>query len=201
MIDIVGVKKRAQNGHASTLMRRFHALVTGEIGTLQSVARAYAWNDSVLLLSYVNNGSASFESAIRDAEKLKRQIDGLVASYAIAIKGRAFPYATYPSRKSGVTIIEASSWAMANCFEVEKALGAKWQKPWYIDIRIASRSIGMWHRLTFVDCSLVAKLVILVAIASHSPAHCAGTFPTELLPSSRHWSGPGTGRYRAPGGA
>jgi hypothetical protein len=142
VIDMVGVKKRARDGNASTAMRRLHALVTREMGALQSVAHAYVWNDSVLLLSYVNEGDASFQSAIRDAEKLKRRIDDLAGSYAIAVKGRAFPLTQgghSPARTSRVTVIEASSWAMANCFEVEKALATKWRKPWYIDIRIARK--------------------------------------------------------------
>jgi len=141
MIDMVGVKNRAQDGHASKLMRRFHALIGEEIGTLPSVAHAYAWNDSVLLLSYLTDGDTSYQSAVRDAEKLKRRIDRLAISYAIAVKGQAFP----PKRdeqdptKSKITVIETSGWAMANCFEIEKALAKKWRKPWYVDIRIASK--------------------------------------------------------------
>jgi hypothetical protein len=141
MIDIVGVKERAQDG-ASALMRQLHTLVAQEMGFLQSVAHAYVWNDSVLLLSYVNETDASFESAIRDAEQLKRQIDALGASYAIAVKGRAFPpepAENSPVQTSRTTVIEASSWAMANCFEIEKALGWKWRKPWYIDIRVVRK--------------------------------------------------------------
>ena len=139
MIDMAGVRDRAGED-ASTLMRRFHALVIEEAPSLTTIAHTYVWNDSALLLSYVD-GDDTFEPAIRDAEKLKRRIDGLANSYAIAIKGKAFPPA--PGERNAqaprnVTLIDASSWAMANCFLVEKALG-KCKKPWYIDKRIAER--------------------------------------------------------------
>src|ERR1035437_4272348 len=143
LIDMAGVKKRAKGGLASKLMREFHRLVMREIGTLQSVAHAYAWNDSVILLSYVDNLDSSFESAIRDAEKLKRQIDkdDHEFSYAIAVKGQAFPPAQGEHTTSKVTVIDASSWAMANCFMVQEAARkSRWQeKPWYIDIRIVKK--------------------------------------------------------------
>jgi hypothetical protein len=140
MIDMVGVKNRT-GADGSTLMRQLHALVTREAPYLGSVAHTYVWNDSVLLLSYLD-GEPSFESAIRDAERLKRKIDNLASSYAVAIKGQAFP--PTPGQQNlpnphNVTLIEASSWAMANCFIVEKALGRKCKKPWYVDSRITAK--------------------------------------------------------------
>ena len=140
MIDMVGVKKHAQSGAGSALMRRFQALVARQTESLtSSVARVYVWNDSVLLLSYVDDTVASFESAMRNAEHLKRCIDTIASSYGIAVKGRAFPPAGNAQfRNSRLTVIEASSWAMANCFEIENALGRK-QKSWYIDSRIVRK--------------------------------------------------------------
>jgi hypothetical protein len=143
LIDMVGVRKRAKCREASSLMRRLHNLVVHEGSDLPAVANAYAWNDSVLLLSYVDGRDAAFEAAIRDADKLKRRIDELEKSYAIAVKGQAFPSARCGHMPAGqasrVTIIEASSWALANCFAIEKVLGRKLRKPWYIDDRIAKR--------------------------------------------------------------
>ena len=37
-----------------------------------------------------------------------------------------------------LTVIEASSWAMANCFEIEKKL-CKLKQFWYVDERIARK--------------------------------------------------------------
>jgi len=140
MIDMVGVKDRA-TADGSALMRQFHALVRREAQSLMSVAHTYVWNDSVLLLSYVD-GEQFFEQPMRDAERLKRQIDKLAPSYAIAIKGQAFPPVldgeNVPAPHN-VTLIEASSWAMANCFIVEKVLGGKLRKPWYVDGRIKTK--------------------------------------------------------------
>lgn len=143
MIDLVGIKKSAQLGTTgSSLMRRLHNLVVQELKIgLPSVAHAYTWNDSVLLLSYLDTENSSFEAALRDADKLKMRIDCLRPSYAIAVKGQTFPQihqSATVSQTPRFTIIEASSWAMANCFEIEKSI-EKLRKPWYVDGRIAGR--------------------------------------------------------------
>jgi hypothetical protein len=141
LIDLVGVKARAQQGIASKLMLKFHNIVVKERGSLNATAHAYVWNDSVLLLSYVNENSSSFESAMKDADKLKRRVDTIERSYAIAVKGQTFPpvsdSATHVKSPS-VTVIRASSWAMANVFEIEKTLG-KLKKPWYVDSWIKNK--------------------------------------------------------------
>ena len=142
LIDLVGIRKLTRYGDASKVMRKFHKLVTQEKSALRSVAHAYAWNDSVLLLSYVDGHNASFEAAIRDADRLKRRVDQLTKSYAIAVKGKTFPPVQVGDeavKVSGVTVIRASSWAMANCFEIEKSISSKLQNPWYIDGRIKER--------------------------------------------------------------
>ena len=63
LIDLVGVKAMAQQGIASKLMLKFHNIVVKERGNLNATAHAYVRNDSVLLLSYVNENSTSFEGA------------------------------------------------------------------------------------------------------------------------------------------
>jgi hypothetical protein len=65
MIDLCGTTSLAHTGRASTVMRRLHALVIKEIGSLRAIDRAYTWNDSVLLLSYVDRTHASFEAGSR----------------------------------------------------------------------------------------------------------------------------------------
>jgi hypothetical protein len=110
------------------------------VATLGAIGHAYTWNDAVLLLSYLNGDDAAFELTLRDADRLKKRIDGVAASYAVAVKGQTFPPARLeqdkPSEK--VTFIKASSWAMANCFEIEKTLGPELRKPWYVDSWIAT---------------------------------------------------------------
>lgn len=141
LIDLQGVKAMAEQGIASKLMLKFHNIVIKERDSLNATAHAYVWNDSVLLLSYVNEDDSSFESAMKDADKLKRRVDVIVRSYAIAVKGQTFPPvndAATHKKSPSVTVIRASSWAMANVFEIEKKLG-NLKKPWYVDGWIKNR--------------------------------------------------------------
>ena len=141
VLDLTGIKARAGTGEGSSLMRRLQALVQQEAPALRSVAHAYAWNDSVLLLSYVTKHNKSFEAAVRDAERLKRKVDAIRKSYAVAVKGRTFPVAHAAggvSAASCVTLIEASSWAMANALEIPVKVGSV-RGQWYLDARIAKR--------------------------------------------------------------
>jgi hypothetical protein len=120
-------------------MRSLHALVAREKSQLASIHHAYTWNDSVLLVSFPDREEA-YSAAMHDADGLKKRIDREVAKcYAIAVKGQAFPQVD-TSGTAGVTVIEASSWAMANCFAIEReARRGKWARPWYVDIRIARK--------------------------------------------------------------
>ena len=142
LIDLVGVKEMAQQGIGSEVMLKLHKIVMQEKGNLHATKHVYAWNDSVLLLSYVDEGAALFESAMREADKLKRLVDTLASSYAmpcsyaIAVKGRIFPSASNGATHANgpsITVIKASSWAMANVFEIERTLGKEMKKPWYVD--------------------------------------------------------------------
>jgi hypothetical protein len=140
LIDLIGVKKRALGGdsYASGLMRSFHKLVQREMARgLGALDHAYVWNDSVLLLAHVDDRPEAYERAIRAADDLKRKIDVMAPSFAIAVKGRTFPRNTSLD-EARVTVIEASSYAMANCFEIEaEAKRSKLHMAWYIDVRIA----------------------------------------------------------------
>lgn len=140
LIDLIGVKKSSQSGLASHLMLTFHDLIAREVGHLPSINHAYVWNDSVILLGYVDRPNATFQSVMLDADNLKRQIDQITKSYAVAVKGQTFPqHKTKTKNGHGLTVIKASSWAMANCFEIEASLGSTLKKPWYVDGWIKSR--------------------------------------------------------------
>jgi hypothetical protein len=141
LIDLKGIRNRAEDSVGSTLMRQLHKTVISEVQSgAPSISHAYAWNDSVLLLSFVDTEQATYQDALRAVDTLKKKIDKIRHSYAIAVKGRAFP--PVPGLPFGiggrVTVIEASSWAMANCFEIEKKIGSL-RKAWYIDERIAKK--------------------------------------------------------------
>ena len=97
----------------------------------------YAWNDSVLLFAYLRDVS-DYEAILREADKLKCELDSRFGlSYGIAVKGKAFP--SVESTRPSVIVIE-SSWALANCFQIEKeARRRRWRYAWYIDSRIAMK--------------------------------------------------------------
>lgn len=68
-----------------------------------SVARAYAWNDSVLLLAYVDE-DRQYEDAIRDIDRIKHGIDSLRENCAVAVKGASVPTARRSGRVVGWTV-------------------------------------------------------------------------------------------------
>lgn len=137
LLDLIGIKKRAIEGNsvASASMQSFHLLVSKAMRDgLTTLDHAYVWNDSVLLLAYLKGNS--YEKVMRAADELKRQIDAQNLCYAIAVKGRSFP-APAESVPRRVTVLRASSYAMANCFAIEKkAKDQRLRKSWYVDARI-----------------------------------------------------------------
>ena len=135
-------------------MRDLHQVVAqamNDKSRFPSVDRAYTWNDSVLLLAYVDRGEWQYEHALRDAAELKPEIDAVgerycvEKSYAVAVKGQAFPPPHHaPTSPVGrFVFIEASSYAMANSLKLAECF-KKNRHPWYIDERIkdAVRNLG-----------------------------------------------------------
>lgn len=149
LVDLIGVKKRInqERSRATSLMRQFHALIMKKMNEeMPSIEHAYAWNDSVLFLAYLRGGSRAKEAVLRDIDTLKREIDRLSDSYAIAVQGQSFPELpllslgqSQPDAKQRVTILRVSSYAMANCFAIENELGGRTRRPWYVDQRIAQQ--------------------------------------------------------------
>lgn len=154
LMDLIGVKELALSGdsQASLLMRRFHAMVRKEMHIgLSSLTHAYVWNDAVLLLAYVDGGQDTTEKIIRDAARLKKKVSTLKQCYAIAVKGQSFPIELRPSQHKRddvrVTVLRTSSYAMANCFQVEAAIKKrKFNMAWYVDERIAKKLAAPRHQ-------------------------------------------------------
>ena len=137
-IDLVDAKEGAALGVATERMRRLHALV-GELlvgPLLPSAAHVYVWNDAVLVLSFVDESSSSYRAAVRDVCTLKARIDSLHPSFAIVVKGQAFPPPNSPRLDPRVTVLKTSSWAMANCFVIDSQL-KQHKASWYVDGRVA----------------------------------------------------------------
>lgn len=142
-IDLAGTKVDAETGEASKRMQRLHQVVAEAVSghALASISHAYTWNDSVIAVSRVRDAAGSFIEILRDLEVLKTRIDSVSRNYVVCVKGLAFPrFKT--SRARRVTILETSSWAMANCFVIEAAL-KKHRANWYIDGRIIRRIQGL----------------------------------------------------------
>src|SRR5712671_2249344 len=102
-------------------------MVRKEMSTgLSSLEHAYVWNDAVLLLAYVNGDSDTTERIMRDAARLKQRVGTIKQCYAIAVKGQSFPTNEGPNRRervhARVTVLRASSYAMANRFQIEIAV-------------------------------------------------------------------------------
>lgn len=144
LIDLVGVKKMAwgRKGQASGAMQSMHAEVVAAMNAgLQLHSHAYVWNDSVLLLAFLDESHRP-EPILREVEGLKRRLEHLGKNYAIAIQGQVFPDLALnaPSKRPArTTVIRASSFAMANCFHVEECIGRRLRKPWYVDSRLAGK--------------------------------------------------------------
>lgn len=153
-IDLIGIQEMAdQGGSAATdAMRKMHSLVEGIMNNeMKNHDHCYLWNDSVLLLSYLDSPyrpNISENEILEEVDSLKKKIDSICQSYAIAVMGRIFPeeFPPQPAVFNGQigeqprTIkLKASSYAMGNCFKIEAQLGSELKKPWYIDSRIASK--------------------------------------------------------------
>ena len=149
LIDVTGIKKLAAKGDgiASAKMREMHSLVFSAASHgLKAHAHAYLWNDSALLLAFVDADLKQAPDVLREVDALKAKIDCIGKCYAVSVKGKAFPelepwqapaYDGQIAEQPRAVVIKASSYAMANCFLIEEGLGKKFKKPWAVDGRIA----------------------------------------------------------------
>ena len=164
-IDLVGVKMLANIGtsDATTLMRKMHTLTTQFTSKQFSHhSSVYIWNDSVLLLAVMQNEKNEEVKILKEANALKKKIDTLCESFAISVKGQMFPELApidtnsqdESSSEIEITVLKASSYALANCSLIEYKLGRKLKKPWYVDGRIAryitSEQPYTKHKLTLL---------------------------------------------------
>lgn len=146
--DLVGTRSLSASGKGSSTMMTMHNRAMAEINHgLPLHSHGYIWNDSVLLLSYMtepNWTKTGFFAELNEFKSFLHQACG-AAIYAIAVKGLAFPNNTAVSAISHgqftdqprAVLMKTSSWAMANCFLIEKALGHH-RADWYIDSRITT---------------------------------------------------------------
>lgn len=144
--DLDGTRTLAASGKGSSAMINMHNRAVEKLNHgLPLHSYGYIWNDSVLLLSYMTEPNWSKRAFVAELDDfrsfLKQQCDASI--YAISVEGRAFPHgimapAVFNSQiidQPRVVVLKSSSWAMANCFLIEKAL-KRHRADWYIDSRI-----------------------------------------------------------------
>ena len=143
VFDLVGTNSNAPNGVATQLMLKMRKFAVDKIKAgLPNHGHGYVWNDSILLLSYITSPSQSRRSVLMELSGFKEALEQHcgVQSYAISVQGLAFPKDLQTEQvthgnESRVIVLKTSSWAMANCFAIEKSL-KKMRADWYIDSRI-----------------------------------------------------------------
>ena len=149
LFDLVGIKKLAPDGDGSKQMRRLHGVVMDATASngFDCLARAYTWNDSVLLLAHVNNRNG-YERILRDVSRFKRAlIDQVSESYCAVVKGKSFPSPQGPRalQNGRFVFIEASSYAMANCMDIPGRFKNN-RHQWYLDERVSRELDGLLAR-------------------------------------------------------
>ncbi len=122
------------------IMHGLHQLVSRQVHTLTAHEEVCFWQDSVLLLAFVDESAESFSRVMNDVKRLKEAIEGLNPCHAVCVKGQAFPAPAVRSRKTKPRAIylSASSLAFSNCFKIEHEL-KKYRADWYIDSRIIGK--------------------------------------------------------------
>ncbi|MFL9957684.1 hypothetical protein PQR65_30235 [Paraburkholderia nemoris] len=148
MFDLIGTRSQAATGKASTAMRLLQERAVWKMNHgMGNHSHCYVWNDSVLLLSYQSRPAVARRRVLAELDECKQWLERECASklYAICVKGLAFPQDEMPNPtvdgemggQARVVVLKTSSWAMANCFEIEKKLKHH-RADWYIDSRITN---------------------------------------------------------------
>jgi len=146
--DMIGIRTRinSANSAASDLMRTFHCLVRNSIfNDMPTHDHAYVWNDSAAFLAFPQS-DGDYETIMRELNALKPKLDSICPSYAVCVKGQAMPEpvcrygdeAEEQQEQPRFVFLKASSYAFANCFEIEKKL-KRLRMDWYVDSRIARK--------------------------------------------------------------
>ncbi|MCG7986221.1 MAG: hypothetical protein JAY64_01725 [Candidatus Thiodiazotropha weberae] len=148
MFDLIGTRSLASKGLGSYQMIQMHQSAVTKINHgLPLHAHGYVWNDSALLLSYETKPAARRSKVLAELNEFKTwlEIQCEAKLYAISVKGMSFPsnelgssvFEDQTHHQPRAVVLKASSWAMANCFEIEKSL-SKHRADWYIDERITN---------------------------------------------------------------
>jgi len=159
LIDLVDTKKLATStkGIASSRMRKLHSIADKFMSSeAPKHDHAYAWNDSVLLLAFLDGERGAARIALEEADQLKKRIDKTLGcnSYAVCVRGQTFPLQD-DKQSSGAlsgrcTILRSSSFAMANCYIIESEL-KQHRADWYIQNRLKGSVAIQPFKICVVD--------------------------------------------------
>lgn len=143
VLDLIGTRKQTAGGTGSRLMLRMHRSAAELIRNGMPLHKqGYIWNDSVLLLSEKASTIKERLDVLFELQAFKLDLEAECGTglYAISVKGKTFPPvelppAEKPEDEDRAIILKTSSWAMANCFAIEQALG-RHRADWYLDSRL-----------------------------------------------------------------
>lgn len=166
--DLVGTRSLASTGCGSSKMIEMHRRAVAKINNgLPLHSHGYVWNDSILLLSYETKPAHKRTELLAELDDFKAELEAQCAAklYAISVMGLAFPQDDLAAvvtngqiaQQPRAVVLKTSSWAMANCFIIEKELGHH-RADWYIDSRI-TRHINLPKPFATNDVVLLPKKV------------------------------------------
>jgi hypothetical protein len=165
MLDLIGTRSQAASGRASSAMVRMHQAAANKINHgLPLHSHGYVWNDSVLLLSY-EVSQEKRPALLAELNEFKFWLEDQcnASFYAITVKGQAFPEDPFASsvfdgqisQQPRAVVLKTSSWAMANCFFIEKQLGYH-KADWYMDSRVIE-GVPLQEPIASEDVELLPK--------------------------------------------
>jgi len=156
VLDLPDIKelsgKQMQNGStpATKFMTAMRGFAESEMANMiQEHEQAYVWTDSILLLAFLDSPSKTCESVLKEADCIKLRLDKKLKTsgyhkrtFATAVKGQTFPGLS--TAQPRVVVLQASGYAMANCFEIPKQFRSSKNSTktrtisyeWYLDSRI-----------------------------------------------------------------
>lgn len=151
LIDLIGISdylKTEDYPRAVDLMLQMHKRVYEDANRRMPRHRnVYFWQDSCLLYAEVRPDE-DFHPVMKEVNGLKRSIQQICPCYAITIFGgpfeevfptTGFQYGIGDYSQPKAVFLRPSGMPFANCFLVEKVLGKKHEKPWYVHDAIANR--------------------------------------------------------------
>lgn len=137
-VDMIGLSKLALESLniATKKMRDFHSLASQYILKMNHHDHVYVWNDSAAFVSHPKQNEDDYRFVIQELIDFTNETQNIASCYAVCVKGTSFPPPPpKPRCLPKYSFLTVSSWALANCFKIEKELG-KYRKLFYIDGRI-----------------------------------------------------------------